>query len=353
MRNRLGVISQRPPDQTSSGFIVTASHPSLTLVMPTISWEDPFATCIRAALAGLEPQDEALVVFDGQPSAAPDWLLHSRAALLNTGRRSGPAAARNLAADHARSEILLFVDADVELHADAVERIRARFRADRNLAAVFGSYDDRPAAAGVVSRFRNLLHHHTHSSHPGPASTFWAGCGAVRRDRFLALGGFDAATYERPCIEDIEFGLRLTDAGGRILLDPAIQGTHHKRWTLRSMVVTDIGQRAIPWSRLLLRRPQGRSVLNLDGTARLSSLLSLLVLLSTLSLAWRPGLWPLPLLGLAAFVVLNRAFLALCFRRGGALLALAAIPLHGLYFLYSTLCFVLVTLQHLLGRRAR
>jgi len=327
--------------------------PHLTLVMPTISWEEPFGTCIRAALAGLEPPDEALVVFDGPPPPPPDWLLESPAQLLSTGRRSGPAAARNLAARQGRGEILLFVDADVELHADAMERIRARFANDPELAAVFGSYDDRPAAPGVVSRFRNLLHHHTHSSHPGPATTFWAGCGAVRREAFLALRGFDEQGYERPCIEDIEFGLRLSDAGGRILLDPAIQGTHHKRWTLRSMVVTDIGQRAIPWSRLLLRRPQGSSVLNLDGTARFSTLLILLVLLSTLSLAWKPNLWPLPLLSLAAFVVLNRSFHALCFRRGGALLALAAIPLHGLYFLYSMVCFALVTLQHLLSGEAR
>ena len=116
---------------------------------------------------------------------------------------------------------------------------------------MFGSHDDRPAAPGVVSRFRNLLHHHTHSSHPDPTSTFWAGLGAVRRQTFLDLGGFDAEAYQRPCIEDIDFGLRLSDAGGRILLDPAIQGTHHKRWTLRSMVVTDIRQRAIPWSRRL------------------------------------------------------------------------------------------------------
>jgi hypothetical protein len=73
----------------------------------------------------------------------------------------------------------------VELHPDAVERVRRHFGVDQSLQALFGSYDDRPAAAGVVSRFRNLLHHHTHTSQPGPACTFWAGCGAVRRERFL------------------------------------------------------------------------------------------------------------------------------------------------------------------------
>ena len=242
------IILQRAPlrGDAREGFSVIVPHPSLTLVMPTIGWKEPFGICIRAALAVLGSQDEALVVFDGPPPPAPAWLLHSRVDLLSTGRRSGPAAARNRAAQQARDDILLFVDADVELHPDAMERIRAHFDADPELAAVFGSYDDRPAAPGVVSRFRNLLHHHTHSSHPGPATTFWAGCGAVRRQAFLDLGGFDANTYKRPCVEDIEFGLRLSDAGGRILLDPAIQGTHQKRWSLGSMVVTDIGQRAIP-----------------------------------------------------------------------------------------------------------
>ena len=223
------------------------------------------------------------------------------ALLLNTGLRQGPAAVSNLAARSAHGEILLFVDADVELHLDAIERIRARFCADPTLAALFGSYDDRPAAPGVVSRFRNLLHHHTHSSHPGPASTFWAGCGAVRRQSFLALSGFDAA-YDRPCIEDIEVGLRLSDAGRRIELDPSIQGTHHKRWTLRSMVATDIRQRAIPWSRLLL---------------------------------------------------LNRSFYALLLRCGGPLEACAGVGLHGMYLAYSSLTYILMALAQVAGTPLR
>jgi hypothetical protein len=171
----------------------------------------------------------------------------------------------------------------------------------------------------------------------------------VRRDAFLEQGGFDAVAYQRPCIEDIEFGLRLSDSGGRILLDPAIQGTHHKRWTLRSMVVTDIRQRAIPWSRLLLHRRQGSRVLNLDASARLSGLLCLGLLGSLASLLRWPALWPLPLLALAALLLLNRAFYDLCFRQGGIALALAAVPLHTLYFLYSLLCFALVSLAHSLN----
>ena len=107
-------------------------------------------------------------------------------------------------------------------------RASARFRGGPTLTAVFGSYDDAPAEPGVVSQFRNLLHHHVHQQGAGEATTFWAGLGAVRADAFRAAGGFDAERYPLPSVEDIDLGTRLSRNGGRILLDPLIQGTHLK-----------------------------------------------------------------------------------------------------------------------------
>ena len=316
---------------------------AISLIMPTVDWGPTFSLCLKAARASLSADDELLVVFDGVPPPPPEWLQASGAVLLHTGARSGPAAARNLGASTARHSILLVVDADVEVHPDAIERIRARFAADPELAAVFGSYDATPAAPGLVSRFRNLLHHHTHTSHPGPACTFWAGCGAVRRDRFLALGGFDAEAYHQPCIEDIEFGLRLSDAGGKILLDPAIQGTHHKRWSLGLMVRTDILQRAIPWSRLLLSRRRLPATLNLSSSARLSAGLSLLMPSALTAAASSSALQPWALLVLAGclglFLLINRAFLGLLWLQGGLQLAATGTGLLILYLIYSSLSF--------------
>jgi glycosyltransferase involved in cell wall biosynthesis len=333
-----------------------ASAPAISLVMPTITWGQPFACCLQAALAGLAPSDELLVVFDGPPSELPPWLEASAATVLHTGQRSGPAAARNLAATQARSEVLLFVDADVELHPDAVERVRQHFGADPSLQALFGSYDDRPVAAGVVSRFRNLLHHHTHTSQPGPACTFWAGCGAVRRERFLALGGFDAKAYRQPCIEDIEFGLRLHNDGGKILLDPTIQGTHHKRWTLSLMVRTDIQQRAIPWSRLLLGRRKIPPTLNLSISARISAGLSLVGPLA-LAATTLPMLTPWPALiaigALTVVLLLNRSFLGLLLRQGGIKLAATGALLLVLYLIYSSLSYAAVVIMDFLNRPLR
>ena len=159
---------------------------------------------------------------------------------------AGPAAARNAGVAATTSELVAFVDADVVVEAEALARLRARFAADPGLAAVFGSYDDTPAAPGTVSRFRNLLHHHVHASSPGPAETFWAGLGAVRREALERAGGFDAERFPEAAIEDVELGMRLRRAGAAIVLDPEVRGTHLKRWSLRSMVDTDLRRRGAP-----------------------------------------------------------------------------------------------------------
>lgn len=264
---------------------------------------------------------------------APATLEHCLQALARGTRRpdetiaerepAGPALARNRAAARSGADVLVFVDADVEVHADALARIERRFAADPGLAALFGAYDDEPADPRLTSRFRNLLHHHVHCSAPGPAETFWAGLGAMRRRDFEALGGFDAERYPLPSVEDIELGMRLREGGGRIELDPAIRGRHLKVWTPARMVHTDFARRGVPWARLLLSRRRAATALNLGWRHRVSALASLALAAALLARRPRPAL-----AALLALLVANRDFYRLLARRGGPRLLAAGIVLH-------------------------
>src|SRR5919199_5412538 len=215
----------------------------LTAIVPATDRPPSLGRCVAAIQDADEPPEELFVVEE-PPFASP-------------------AAARNEGARRATGEVLVFVDADVRLHADALSRIRARFDADPRLTAVFGSYDDSPPPAGTVSTFRNLLHHHVHQQGAGPARTFWAGLGAVRRAAFLELGGFDERRFRNSSIEDIELGTRLAAAKQPIELDPGIQGTHLKQWTLGQMVYTDLVRRGVPWVALLVAGRSASTTLNL------------------------------------------------------------------------------------------
>ena len=275
----------------------------LSVVIPATDSPPTLGRCL-AALARCDEPHEVVVVTDPP------------------GR--GPAAARNAGVARASGAIVVFVDADVEVHPDALRRVREVLERDGAPDAVFGAYDDRPAAAAVVSRFRNLLHHHVHANAGGPATTFWAGLGAIRREAFDAVGGFDAARYPRPCIEDIELGMRLHAAGRRIALDPTVRGTHLKRWTLAAMLRTDFAARGAPWVALRLERGgAGGGALNLAWGQRVAAAAAVLATAAALS-----GRGRLALTALAAMLAPNTAFYALLARRGGPRLALSGVPLH-------------------------
>ncbi len=242
----------------------------------------------------------------------------------------GPSRARNIGGGLASGDILVFVDADVAVHPDVFARIRRLFAGDAELTAVFGSYDDDPEPHGLISDFRNLLHHHVHQRGAGPASTFWAGLGAIRREAFLRAGGFDEDRFTEPSVEDIELGMRLSANGARIVLDPGIQGKHLKRWTFSSMVRTDLFRRGAPWVQLLLEQRSRSTSLNLGWRHRAS------VLASVLLVAAIPARQPrLAATGLVTVLVLNRSFYRLLARQRGWRLAVVGPPLHVIHHLVS------------------
>jgi GT2 family glycosyltransferase len=325
---------------------VAKTHsPNISVIIPVYNGAAYLNSCLQALGASKYPSYECIVVDDGSTDAgrriAAEFPVPVRIVTIANGPR-GPAYARNRGAEVAQGRILFFVDADVVLAPGAFWRVANLLQDQSGWAAVFGSYDARPSASGLVSQYRNLLHHFVHQNGNSEASTFWAGCGAIRRSVFEEIRGFDEKRFSRPSIEDIELGYRLRAAGYRIMLDKGLQGTHLKRWSLCSMIRTDILCRAVPWSRLLQEVPKSSADLNIEPTQKASVALVALGCVS-LALAAR---WPQSL-ALAVFatcgvIVLNRKLYVFLLSERGILFAAACVPLHLLYYLYSGLSYVYI-----------
>jgi glycosyltransferase involved in cell wall biosynthesis len=304
----------------------------VSVIVPAYNNPGELSQCVTALRAAATSDTELIVVDDASEDDVSSAAANFGAQVLRLARNAGPAAARNHGARHARGQTLFFVDADVVVPNDAIGRIRATLDGHSEIAAVFGSYDSRPAAPGLVSQYRNLLHHFVHQTGNAEAATFWAGCGAVRRQAFEHVGGFDEQRFPRPSIEDIELGYRLRRAGYRICIDKSLQSMHLKRWTLRSIVRTDVICRAIPWSRLILESAEAPDYLNVQASQRasvaLTGLGSLLLLTSPLHLM----LLTLTFACMAAVVFINRDLYTFFYRARGTFFAAACVPLHLLYF---------------------
>jgi glycosyltransferase involved in cell wall biosynthesis len=329
----------------------------LSVVVPAHRSPRELARCIAALRASDLPAEqwELIVVDDASEDSDTTEAASAADRVVVLGSPpSGPARARNVGVAEATSGLVAFVDADVLVHPDALQRILRAFD-DPLVAATFGSYDDEPAAPGVVSQFRNLLHHRVHQRNAGDVESFWAGIGAVRRTAFEEVGGFDENTFRRPEMEDVELGYRLRDAGYRIVLHPAIQGTHLKRWTLSGMLSSDFSRRGVPWARLLVERdmlltPRG---LSLGASERASAVVSFTAAIAALAavLVGSPYVAIAGALLFALFVTANIDLFSWFAARRGRAFAIAAVPLHFLYSVNAVAALLTGTVAAFLNRR--
>jgi len=170
----------------------------------------------------------------------------------------------------------------------------------------------------------------------------------------LKLGGFDIS-YGRPAIEDIELGFRLTANHHKIVLQKDIQVKHLKCWTLWGLIKTDVFDRAVPWTVIMLRDRSFPKDLNLQMSQRLSVVLVYLMLFlaGVLALPFKiPGIVALiPVLILLVLILINHKFYKFFLQKRGLLFALKVIPFHILYYFYSGLGLVFGIIAYFLRRK--
>jgi glycosyltransferase involved in cell wall biosynthesis len=275
----------------------------ISVVIPAYNGGVQLAECLDAVARLTTPPSEIIVVDDGSTDGSIQKAAERGIRVLGTSGRQGPDAARNIGAQAATGDIIFFLDADVCVNEDATERVAAAL-ADPAIDAVIGSYDDDPSSRDFLSQYKNLMHCFVHQNARSEASTFWSGCGAIRRDVFLAMSGFDAS-YKRPAIEDIELGYRLRHAGRRILLDRDLRVKHLKKWTFWGLLKTDVLDRGIPWTELILRDQRMPNDLNLQISQRVSIGLVYLMLVYAAEHALRYGGYALLPLVTILFILLS------------------------------------------------
>jgi GT2 family glycosyltransferase len=329
---------------------MTAHPPSSTIsvIIPVHNGGDAFRRCLVSLTQAAPPADELIVVANGdEASAQLAERFHAQALRIATAK--GPATARNFGAKSARGDILFFIDADVEVHPDTIAKVKAAFAEDETLAALMGSYDDTPGAPNFLSQYKNLFHHYTHQTGAEDASTFWGACGAIRRDIFERLGGFDEF-YRKPCVEDIELGYRLKKAGYRIALCKSIQVKHLKRWEVISLLKAEVIYRGIPWTELLARERQMNNDLNLKWSSRLSVVLVYALIAAVAIAPWQPWSLGMALLLAIALLAINAPVYQFFGQKRGFFFTLQVIPWHWLYYFYSGLAFAIGTSRYWLSR---
>jgi glycosyltransferase involved in cell wall biosynthesis len=278
---------------------------TISVIVPVYNSARFLRSCLEHLRQSTDTDYECIVVDDGSTDDSAATAREFGVRVIQGGGRRGPAYARNLGAREATGDILFFIDADVCVYPHTLTRVRSNFNQDPALSAVIGSYDDQPESQDFLSMYRNLMHCYVHHNARREACTFWSGCGAIRKSVFQEYSGFDES-YDRPAIEDIELGYRMARDGKKMVLDASIMVKHLKRWSFLGLVKTDIVDRGIPWTELILRDRKLPNDLNLQLSQRVSVALVFLLIGMAAAAAWYSGLSFILMLLTILFLVLSQ-----------------------------------------------
>jgi GT2 family glycosyltransferase len=172
--------------------------PEVTVVVPTYNRRAWLGRCLDAL--GRLPEQPAVVVVDNGSKDGSAGLVAKdfpQARLLR--RNNGPMMeARNVGVAAAATPIVALTDVDTGWKSGALERAAATMREYRRLAVIApqtlaGSRrQPDPMSAFLASASRGM-----EEDLPGPSvHGFRPGAAVLRREAFLAVGGFDPAAFD-------------------------------------------------------------------------------------------------------------------------------------------------------------
>ncbi len=200
--------------------------PGVTVLIPAYNEAAVIATSVRAALNSHYPQFEVLVLDDGSTDGTEAAAIEaatgdSRFRVLRDPVNRGKAEQLNLGFARARHELVIVTDADTHMHPLAIRYLVARIESSPVLAGVAGAphvtnRDDLLCAMQVLEAAAIIGLIRRTQSLTGRVGIVAGVLGLFRRDRVLAVGGYDG----RMATEDIDLTWRLLTAGWQTAYEP-------------------------------------------------------------------------------------------------------------------------------------
>jgi len=220
--------------------------PSLTIIMPTYNR----LAQLQKVLSGLERQNhplsdfEVVIVSDGSTDGTNEFLHTYVAPLLLrpfVQSNQGAAAARNLAIQMARGELVIFLDDDVVPEPQFVaEHVSAHQRATGDIVVLGPMLTPPDFALKPWVRWEQAMLYKQYGDIAAgrwqpTARQFYTGNASLARRHLLAVGGFDI-TFRRA--EDVELAYRLAERGLTFLFNPKAVGYHYAERSFTSWLQT-------------------------------------------------------------------------------------------------------------------
>ena len=304
----------------------------ISVIIPNRNGSATLEACLESVFASDYSNFEVIVVDDASEDSSVEIAGRYPCRVVKLERQLGPSVARNVGAEHAKGEVLLFIDADCVLGRDTLKLVnRAMSNGSRVVGGTYTAIP--PFSQGFFSTFQSVYVNYCETKRE-EADYIATHCLAIDAELFRSTGGFlrDSLMGHTTSVEDVEFSHRLKRAGVRLRIDPEIQVGHIFNFNLFKSLKNAF-RKSMYWTLYSLRN---RDLLADSGAASLELKVNVAMFFATVALLLGSALFGTPL-ALAAFPQLlnfyvSRNLIRSFYRAKGAAFAAAATAYF--FFLY-------------------
>lgn len=298
--------------------------PTVSIIIPAYNAAQTLPQTLDALRAANPPPLEIIVVNDGSADETARLAEAFDARVLSLQENVGAAIAKNRGADIARGDVLLFIDSDIVPPRDVITTLANVFET-RARDGVVGLLDENIPHQNWASQYKNLWMNFTYArfANVERIGLFYTSIAAMRRAKFLELGGFDENYRGASIAEDTEFGQRAWGNGANIILEPNLRVVHLKKYAWQSVLREDF-KRAYALTLMRLRKRGAPFFTSVPLFYQLAVPTIYLTLFFLLLGFFMPILFLATVAGILGFYVLNASLLAFLARKRGIVFALQA-----------------------------
>lgn len=219
---------------------MTSRRPLVSVILPHRNRAHLLRLSLPALAAQTYSPIEIILADDGSTDDSVRVAERLGAKVVKSPTTSGPPAARNLGAEQARGQILLFVDSDIALEPDAVANAVQLLESDPQLGAVGGILlPESLVTRSLAARYRAIQMYRWWMPTHRPTLELHAALLAMPARVFTEIGPFDPRLIDT---ESADYRGRLTRRY-RVKITELIRGTHDHDGTL-PLILRNVYRRA-------------------------------------------------------------------------------------------------------------
>lgn len=211
----------------------TGAPIGLSIIVPVRNSAATLGRCLQAITTQITAIDELLVIDDHSTDDSAAIASQFAAQLITPDNERGRIAARRIGCAHAKHEVLVCIDSDVLIPANALSTIRTHFYTHPRTAAAYMRLDANAPCLSLCGRYKNIYMHTMLSKLGAHDPVLYGATHVLRASSFVQVN----TRYEG--VEDNALGLALAKKNLQVDFLSEIQVQHLKEYSFATLLKND------------------------------------------------------------------------------------------------------------------